>query len=161
MAPKVRLRAVGEADREILWRWANDPEVRANSFHPEPIPWENHVRWFGQKLQDGNCVFYLASDEQGHALGQVRFDLDEKKATISISLDAGFRGRGFGAQTLLVACREFFGLDRSAEVHAWVKAENEASLRAFRNVGFADHATEVVNGCRAQHLILKKQDLPA
>ena len=159
VAPTVRLRVANRQDRKLLWEWANDPEVRAVSFHSDPIPWEDHVRWFDRKLGDENCVLYIATDDHDRPVGQVRFDLDAQKATVSISLGREFRGQGFGSRVLLAACREFFCLRRRDMIHAWVKPENDASLRAFHKVGFADHARETVNGCPALHLVLGEKDL--
>ncbi len=153
------LRAAERGDRKLLWEWANDPEVRAVSFHSDPIPWEDHVRWFDRKLADADCVLYIACDDLGHPIGQVRFDLDESKAKVSISLDRGSRGRGLGAQVLRAACREFFSLRRRTTVDAWIKPDNDASLSAFRKVGFGIHGRETVNGCAAMHLVLEERDL--
>ncbi len=159
VAPTVKLRAAGLPDRKLLWEWANDPEVRAVSFHSDPIPWEDHVRWFDRKLGDENCLLYIASDDQEHSIGQVRFDLDADKATLSISMDRAFRGRGLGLQVLRAACREFFSQRPRAAIHAWVRPENDASLRIFRKAGFTDHARETINGCPALHLVLEEKGL--
>jgi len=39
---KIRLRQVTENDCELIWRWANDPDVRNSAFNSDPIPWETH-----------------------------------------------------------------------------------------------------------------------
>ncbi len=157
-APRVTIRAANRDDRKLLWEWANDPEVRAVSFHSDPIPWEDHVRWFDRKLGEENCVLYIACNQSGSPIGQVRFDLDAAKATISISLGRHFRGRGLGVEVLRAACRQFFSLRRGSVVHAWVKQGNEASLRAFRKAGFLDQAPEMVNSKPAWHLVLEAKD---
>lgn len=156
----LKLRRAEREDARLLWEWANDPEVRAVSFHPQPIPWEEHIGWLERRLDDKDCLLFIACEEGGAPIGQVRFDMDEGKATVSISLDRRFRSRGRGAQILQTACREFFSLHLRPAIHAWIKEANEASLRAFHRTGFHDHAHEVVHGSPAWHLILEERNLP-
>ena len=56
------------------------------SFSSDPIPWETHVDWYAGRLRDVHCFFYLAADEGGNPIGQVRFDLAGREAVISVSL---------------------------------------------------------------------------
>jgi spore coat polysaccharide biosynthesis predicted glycosyltransferase SpsG len=45
----IPLRKATREDSYQLWRLANDIEVRRNSFNPEPIPYEQHLRWFAAR----------------------------------------------------------------------------------------------------------------
>jgi len=36
-------------DAELIYNWANDPEVRNNAVNNEPIIYENHLEWFNKK----------------------------------------------------------------------------------------------------------------
>ncbi|MEK7218316.1 MAG: UDP-2,4-diacetamido-2,4,6-trideoxy-beta-L-altropyranose hydrolase, partial [Patescibacteria group bacterium] len=47
----LRLRPATVGDGRTLWEWANDPTVRASAFSSDPIPWEEHMQWFGKKLR--------------------------------------------------------------------------------------------------------------
>ena len=60
----IRLRRVREEDSRLLWEWVNDRVVRSTSLNSEPIPWENHVNWFAQKLNDRNCHIFIAIDRR-------------------------------------------------------------------------------------------------
>src|SRR5207253_11507460 len=62
---QVNLRPVRPADCRLLWEWANEPAVRAVSFNPEPIPWDQHQQWFAAKLNDRACIFWIAEDNPG------------------------------------------------------------------------------------------------
>src|SRR5262249_14791779 len=46
----LQLRLATREDAGLLWQWANDPQTRANSFHQESIPWDQHVSWYTAKL---------------------------------------------------------------------------------------------------------------
>lgn len=128
---------VEEGDCELLWEWANDPQVRESSFSPDPIPWEDHVAWFRRKRADPRCHMYIVTDEGGRPVGQVRFDLRaDHNAEVDISIAEAERGRGYAVAALRLGCervREAGG----RTIVAYIKEENTASLRAFSGAGFA------------------------
>jgi len=53
----LKLREVSDKDCMLIWEWSNNPDVRAVSFSQEPIPYEDHVKWFKSKLNDMCCYF--------------------------------------------------------------------------------------------------------
>lgn len=53
------LRAVEEADRELLFEWANDGETRRESFSQAPITWEEHAAWFARTQADEACRHWI------------------------------------------------------------------------------------------------------
>src|SRR5262249_53612531 len=73
----LRLRRARAADLELLWRWANDPDVRRASLSVRPISWDEHVRWFEQKQREPGCSMYLGRDTDDEPVGQVRVDRTE------------------------------------------------------------------------------------
>jgi len=129
------LRLASMADAKILWEWATDPSVRANSFNPDEILWSNHLVWLQDHLESSDCRIWILV-EDGRPVGQVRYDRVGTRASIGLSVGADQRGRGFGTLLLKLslpgACRaldvdELFGL---------VKIGNVASARAFVAAGF-------------------------
>lgn len=154
----IKLRRATRNDCRLIWQWANDPDVRAGSFSPEPIVYEDHVKWYETKLNDADCWIYIADDaaDSSHltAVGQIRFDLKSQGAVISISLDRKFRGQGRGARIIELASRTFLGSSDATKIHAYVKKDNPASLAAFKKAGFSPVKTVVVNNQAAHHLIL-------
>lgn len=150
----IRLRRVKESDKSLLWQWANMPEVRSASFSTSIIPWEEHIQWFASKLKDPNCFFYLALNNMDESLGQVRFDIDGAESVISVSLDAKYRGRGYGSQLIMLATQKLFQTSDVQLVHAYIKEENLASIRAFLKAGFLEDKMDFVHGQQARHLIL-------
>jgi len=155
----VRLRRVREDDCRLLWEWANDKEVRASAFSSNPIPWEEHVRWFMRKLQDPNCFIFVALDNEDTPLGQVRFDIvRDGEAEIDVSIDKDRRRLGYGALLLSKAVNEVFRLTSISIVHAFIKPNNEASMKAFERTGFKRLSIEKVRGNVAVHYIRTQSD---
>ncbi len=154
---RIRLRHVREEDKLLLWEWANTPEVRMASFSTDIISWEQHVKWFASKQKDPNCVFYLVLNEADVPLGQVRFDVDGTEATISISLDAKYRGHGYGSQLITLATQKLFQTSQVQLVHAYIKEGNQASVRAFYKSKFLEDKISFVHDQQAKHLILNRK----
>lgn len=158
-AESLRLRKVQAEDCELLFAWANDPEVRASSFSSDVIPWERHQEWFREKMADPHALLYAVIDPNNSPVGQVRYDIDGPRALVSISLGAGFRGKGYGGKCLLLAVEELFRSTSATLIDAYVKPANESSLRMFLNAGFQRQQDTSFAGQPAVHLILEKNRL--
>lgn len=162
MAMKSRsltLRPAGPDDARLIFDWANEPATRAASFSSERIPWEQHRDWFTRKLRDPDCHFFVVLGLQQKPIGQVRFDRIGADAVISLSLDAGARGRGIGSAVISAACRELFQKSDTPAVTAYIKPDNEASLRAFLNADFEPLAPTTTRGQTAAHLVFRRPEL--
>jgi len=153
------LRPVGLLDRELLWRWANDPAVRQSAFNTAPIAWEDHVRWFDQKLGDKNTVIFIVEQEAGDAVGQVRFQIRDHEAEISISVSAEFRGRGYGLYMLRQALDAVAEVRDLTRVNAYIKPENTVSRSLFDRAGFHETGITVYNGKPAIYATISIRDL--
>jgi UDP-2,4-diacetamido-2,4,6-trideoxy-beta-L-altropyranose hydrolase len=156
---RFRLRQVREDDCRLLWEWANDPDVRKASFSSELIPWEEHLQWFKSKLGDPNCLFFIAVDGIDVPIGQVRFDIvrEKKEAVISVSIDRKFRGKGYASAIIQLASQMLFRLSEVNVIHAYIKQNNAASIRAFMKAGYRESGVTLINGHQAAHLLLQKQ----
>jgi len=130
---KLSLRNAVFGDAQNIFNLANEEQVRANSFHPEPISWEDHLKWFENKLSDEKSLF-LVIEEGGNFCGQLRFDLDKSRDTIGISLAAPLRGLGLGSFILKKALKD---LNMSNSIVAYVKDSNIASIKTFEAAGFS------------------------
>jgi UDP-2,4-diacetamido-2,4,6-trideoxy-beta-L-altropyranose hydrolase len=152
----LQLQRVEEKDCRQLWEWANDPEVRPVSFATEPIPWERHLQWFNSKLRDPNALLYLVVDGEGIPAGQVRFQISDAKAAVSISLAPPFRGKGYGKLVLAMAIEDLFRITAVKRIDAYVKPNNAPSLRLFTRAGYAKEGIKTIGGQQAVHFVLKK-----
>ena len=155
----LRLRPVREDDCKLLWEWVNDPGVRASAFTSDPIPWEEHVKWFKYKLQDPNCYIFIVFDEQDTSIGQARFDsLENGQAKIDVSIDKQKRELGYGSLIINMAVKELLSLTSIRSVHAFIKPQNKNSISAFKKAQFNKYGIETVKGNIAWHYVRVKND---
>jgi RimJ/RimL family protein N-acetyltransferase len=140
----------------MLWEWANDTAVRAVSFCPEPIPWDEHQNWFRTKLGDQNAIFYLVVGKDELPVGSVRYQIEGQRAVVSINVPAPFRGKGYSRRMLALANERLFHDTSVVTADAYVKPDNVASLRLFRSAGFKRVGRKTVKGQEAVHFALEK-----
>ncbi|MFM5951036.1 MAG: N-acetyltransferase family protein [Micrococcales bacterium] len=135
MPNSIALRLATQEDCRQLFEWRNDPTTVAMSLVSEPVPWENHVRWFDSVL--GNPARHLLVGEvDGVRCGTVRFDEVDDTAEISITVSPDFRGQGIGGKLLEVAAdwaKNELGL---GHIIAQIKATNPASIAIFKKAGY-------------------------
>ena len=143
---EVTLRRVGLEDCRLIWEWANDPAARSASFSSAPIPWEMHRQWFTELLASPTCLYYLALDNQGRRIGQIRYSLSASEAVISVSLAKEARGQGYGTAIIMRGSEQCFADSEVGRIRAYIKLGNDTSARAFLNAGFADVGTAILAG---------------
>jgi UDP-2,4-diacetamido-2,4,6-trideoxy-beta-L-altropyranose hydrolase len=147
---ELNLRSARESDCGLLFEWAGDPVTRAASFHSAPIAWEEHTRWFAERLQDPHAVIYIGENAGGEPVGLVRFQIKDDSAVLSVNVAPAFRGEGWGRELILFATRALLRtLARAGSVRridAFVKPENQASVRLFEASGFRRAGGERVAG---------------
>jgi len=153
MGTVCRLRRVLETDCQLLWDWANEPDARASALSSKPIPWDEHVEWFRGKLQDPNCLMFIALDDHDTPVGQIRFDVEGYQAAIDISIEKRRRGAGYGSELIRIATDEIFSTTGVRAVHAFVKYDNQESIGAFEKANFRRLWVETVRSHMGIHLI--------
>ncbi len=153
----LQLRPATPADCRMYWEWANDREVRNVSFSTEFIEWERHREWFHSKLRDPNSLLRVVLRDDGTPIGQVRFQISNTEAVISLSVAKEHRGKAFSHAALEIACSELFGRHEVGKIHAYVKQTNAASLRLFNAAGFHElPAAERIGDEPTIHLVFEK-----
>ncbi len=155
---RIALRPADESDCRMIWEWANDEIVREASFSTEIISWDRHVEWFQTKLKDSGCEIYIAHNEDGRQLGQIRFEMDHNDAVISISLDPACRNKGYGRQIIAMGTQMILARRNVEQVRAMVKKSNIASLRAFENALFEKEGMDEFLGEHSFRLVYRKND---
>jgi spore coat polysaccharide biosynthesis predicted glycosyltransferase SpsG/RimJ/RimL family protein N-acetyltransferase len=155
----IHLRPARPDDARLLWEWANDSSVRGSSFNPEPIPLEAHLEWFTRRLATPTCRIFIAETHPATPVGQVRFEVGAAgEATISISIGAQFRGTGLASPLIERGVEVVFAESWAAVVHAYIKPDNTASIRAFERAGFCFVDKVLQRGCDAVHLVTRRAD---
>ena len=129
--PAIRLRRAVPQDIRAVFELSNDPFVRANSIHREPIAWEAHAAWFNRAIADPDVVFFVA-EADGDFAGQVRFNRRAGQWFVSISIASAYRGRGLAKALLLDAMNRVPQETFVAEI----AESNTASMRLFASAGF-------------------------
>lgn len=134
------LREAVKEDMDLLYRWANDSEVRKNAFHTEQIPLCTHKVWFENMLKDKNVLQYIFIEEHHgitKEIGQIRLSLDKDRAVIGYSIAKDMRGKGFATRMVQMAEEELREVRKEITVFvAKVKYENEASANVFEKCGY-------------------------
>ncbi len=116
----------------------------AMSLVSEPVPLEDHVRWFEGVLANPRRHL-LIGEAGGIRYGTVRFDEIDDTAEISITVNPEFRGQGIGGKLLNAAAqwaKEELHLGR---IIAQIKQDNPASLAIFNKAGYEISAPGEVN----------------
>lgn len=130
----MKYREAEPIDSRWIYDLNTDSDARANSYNSEKFSFESHQKWFDQKLADPNYRFYIFSiDESDYAL--VRFEIDTEGAVIGINVHEEFRGKGLARKTLIRASQDFFNQNKKPII-AYIKASNQASVRAFEKAGY-------------------------
>lgn len=147
------IRHVTIHDAKLLFDWANDKITRQNSFNSELIKWEDHINWLQNRLNRTDNLMYLFVLDLD-PIGLVRFDI-AKETIIGITISPAHRGKGFGSELLKLACNKFWETN-SDSILAYIKNDNYASQKAFRNAGFILKKKELYAGYECICLIAHK-----
>ena len=120
----IKLRKATYDDCNILFEWANDPSVRANSFNTKAIEIDDHRTWLKKKLTDKNTDLFIVTYNNDN-VGTIRLDKDADESIISYSIDKNYRGRGIGTKVLDVIKKE---------MQNWCKIVGMQMLFSFRQI---------------------------
>lgn len=150
MQVKGYFRNVKEADRELLFTWANDAETRRQSFSSAPITWDEHAAWFARTQADTDNPHWIlmvcdeeSDDAQPAGVLRLTEDPDSAAYRISYSIAPAWRGHGLGSLLLTLAKRWTAALCLTCtELYGEVKVENIASVRCFEKAGYEKAAED-------------------
>lgn len=124
-------------DMELYFEWANDPEVRKNSYHSTIINFEQHKIWFQNILNNNLAYLYLFEDQNNEKVGQVRIQKkNDFEATIGISIVSSQRGKGYADKMLILATDTFLTENKECSINAYIKEQNSSSKFSFEKAGF-------------------------
>jgi len=147
------LRLAKKDDCKILWEWVNDPVVRKSAFNQENILWNEHKKWFAEKISNPHCFIYILTTKQGKNIGQIRFDIINESADVDVSIDRNMRGCGMGSKIIVEGVKMFVEMTKISHINAYIKKDNIASIRSFEKAGFAVADTPNDSGLDAIHMI--------
>lgn len=136
----IQMRRASLEDESLLLSWVNDPEVREQSFHQDPITASAHGKWFRARLLDSNCIILIGENEAGLPVGQVRFDINLNlyEAVIDISIDSSIRGMGISSILLDKSMSICTSLVKNIKFIAEVRKDNIPSQSLFNRLQFKE-----------------------
>lgn len=133
---QMTLKVAVEEDVNVTFEWASNSNVRQYSIQKDAITFENHKKWFLNKIKSSNCVYFIAK-VKNNSVGSIRFDInDQNEALISFLLDPEFHGRGYGKILLEMGCKQLLEIEAPSKIMAVVHVDNIASIRIFNSLGF-------------------------
>lgn len=126
--------------KELYFTWVNDSATRKFSIHNQPVSYEEHCKWFDEKLHDKN-VLMLICKYGAICIGRIRVDfLTAEEGEISFSIAKEYRGKGFGYKILELLedylQKEYEGQNISLCLIAKVKSDNIPSQKCFEKMGY-------------------------
>jgi RimJ/RimL family protein N-acetyltransferase len=124
-------------DLIIYFNWANDFEVRKQSFKSREIDLITHTKWFENVIFDANYYMLIFQNKLQQNVGQVRIQkINNTEAIIGISIDNCHRRKGYAKEMLEVSTTSFFRENNNYIINAYIKNFNLASKRTFEDADF-------------------------
>jgi UDP-2,4-diacetamido-2,4,6-trideoxy-beta-L-altropyranose hydrolase len=156
MRSDLRIELAKNSDLMDVFNLSNDRVVRESSFNSQPIFLKDHIKWFEEKIKNYSNVFFIVRDKENNFVGYVRFDnykqLKKDEYVITIHLAEQFRGKGLGPM-LIKETSEIFLNDYAAfKIYAYIKKENEPSLKSFLKVGYKIVGEELISDIESYKL---------
>jgi RimJ/RimL family protein N-acetyltransferase len=133
---EIYLRFAAEDDARLLYLWRNHSGTRKYARNTENFSYESHLEWFKASLKDPNKNIFLAVDETGERVGQIRFERDGGMAQIDIAVSPAMQGKCIGTVLLKTGCDRYLNNWDVDYLFAEIRKENIASIRIFEKAGF-------------------------
>lgn len=129
--------AAGAGDVRTVYELRNDPFTVRYSGSGRPVAWEDHARWFADRVARPDVHRLYLVRCGGETIGVLRFERrGARTAVIGIYLVERAVGRGIGTDVIRAGCDLVFAHWSVGCVEAEIIAGNERSLRAFQKAGF-------------------------
>jgi len=150
------LRKATLKDSEKVFNLSNDPAVRQQSINKNQIKWEEHSNWFQEKINNKNYLFLLAFDKDDNFIGQIRFQVENSSAVVSISITKDFRGKGLSKKIIKNGCSKIFSEFNIKSIIAYILPDNKASINGFTSAGFIPAGEKIINHEKFLKFILER-----
>lgn len=134
----MKFRKANKNDCKLIFDWANQKEVRLNSIDNKAINWNDHKKWFQEKLNSKESQIFIFEGKS--PIGQIRIDLNEGFYHIDYFVELSHRGKGYGKKMIDMLKRK-----NKFPLKALVKESNIISSRVFISSGFKMIESKVIN----------------
>jgi len=133
MPLELKIRMATMDDAELLFRWANDPETRKNSFNSNIIRWEDHIKWLNSKIYDPKSNIYILTLDNS-PIGTTKTE-QTSDTIIGITVAPEYRGKGLGSAMIKKTCEKYWESNDN-DIFAYIKSMNVKSKNVFEKAGF-------------------------
>lgn len=152
----LRFRKATIDDRNLYFDWANDPDVRDQSYNSNSIDFESHSKWFKSKIEDRSCLMLVFQNEENLNVGQIRIQKENvNEALIGISVSVEHRGKSYAKEMLQLASDYFLGSNQGYKINAFIKKKNLISKYAFEKAGFEFETEKKHENIQSFHYVKK------
>jgi RimJ/RimL family protein N-acetyltransferase len=136
----INTRVASITDSRDIFEWRNDELTRKMSHTSDIVEWEGHSAWFESSLENKNRLILLCeSINELKKIAVVCFDINFRRALVSINLSPEMRGKGISKQCLSKSIENFKNrFPQVVALDAEIKLENIASQRVFKSIGFVN-----------------------
>lgn len=130
--------------------------IKKYSPNSEKSELEKHKKWYEFWLRSPYYLIYVAKDQRGKVIGQIRYEIDGEISIISVYLDKENRGKGLG-KMFIERSIENLKIEKNGIklILAYILEENDISKKIFINFGFLFSENKNYNGI--DHLIYMKK----
>lgn len=140
-AKQLTIRKAEMQDIEQCYKWANDPEVRKQSYKQDEISYAEHISWFTQKLNDRDSYYYILEIDR-EPVAQIRFQVSDGEVLLGYLAGSSIRSKGLGTAILGKGIEAFiYDYGKPAKIVGYVKETNIASQRSFERMAFFKEKT--------------------
>lgn len=128
-------------DCKLLYNWAVEKEVRNNSFKTSIFSYDQHQKWYKNKLKSMDSVIYIFEID-AIPIGQIRLDFLDNQILLDYSIDKNYRGKGHSKKMINLLLKKIQDRFKNYSVIAHVKKENTPSVKVFSSLGFEKKSNE-------------------
>ncbi|MDT0602859.1 UDP-2,4-diacetamido-2,4,6-trideoxy-beta-L-altropyranose hydrolase [Thalassotalea castellviae] len=139
----IKLAPATNDDKDIIFSWQSNPDIRRFSRNNQAIPYQEHCQWFSQAIADQTRHIYLiqqcSSSEQAKNAGMIRFDeINAREVEVSILVAPDMQGKKVALRALFATPKIF----KQKTIHAYVHPDNIASQHLFRSANYRQIADD-------------------
>ena len=154
----MNIREAKNSDIYDVYRISNEKDIREASFNINKINLKQHKKWYIEKLKNENYVFLVVIEDR-KLIGQVRFNIKDNYATISISIAKAYRHKHLGKKIMDDSIRYLKEkLPIVNIIIAYVRRENEISKKYFEKCKYELVEKTIIKGKEAYKYIYRYLD---
>ncbi len=138
---RIYLRPVEAKDSQLIYKWANDPELRHITGEVSPTSEADVGAFLEKARQDKTRVWFIVTLKEGDRpigeAGLLRMFPPWRTTDLSIIIgEKDVWGKGYGTEAILLLLDYAFGYLNSHRVAVGVVGFNERALRFYEKIGF-------------------------